>query len=109
MTLQDLQQIATKSDLLQLKAEIGEMLDELRTLVAVTQASGPVPTKKPFYSPKEFGALIGVSRQTVMRWAQDGTIKAVQKGGKRCLWLVPHSELERLQEEADDLEPQILN
>lgn len=107
VTLQDLQQLATRGDLIQLRQEIAGMLSDFATQISQGEELTSFPGQKPFYSPKEFGALIGVSRQTVLRWSQDGTINALQKGGKGCLWLIPHSELERLQEEADDLTPNV--
>ena len=109
ISIQDLQQIATRADLVQLRKEIADMMADVKESLSRESAkknSGKI-LEKPFYSPTEFGRFIGVSRQTTTRWAQEGVIKALQKGGKGGVWLIPHSELERLIEESDDIEPQI--
>ena len=46
-----------------------------------------------FFTPKEFGALVGVHRGTIFRWAQAGYLK-LTKFSPRCS-MVPKSELER--------------
>lgn len=109
ISIQDLQQIATRADLVQLRQEIAKMVAEVKdSLTNGSQSeSASRYMVKPFYSPTEFGRFIGVSRQTIVRWAQEGIIKALQKGGKGAVWLIPHSEIERLIEESDDIQPQI--
>ena len=46
-----------------------------------------------FFTPKEFGSLVGASRDTVYRWHRLGYIK-LTKFSPRC-HMVPKSELER--------------
>jgi predicted site-specific integrase-resolvase len=46
-----------------------------------------------FFTPKEFGDLLGVHRGTIFRWAQAGYLK-LRKFSPRCS-MVPRSELER--------------
>ena len=46
-----------------------------------------------FFTPKEFGALVGVHRGTIFRWAQAGHLR-LTKFSPRCS-MVPKSELER--------------
>ncbi|MDR0474543.1 MAG: helix-turn-helix domain-containing protein [Treponema sp.] len=46
-----------------------------------------------FFTPKEFGALLGVHRATIFRWAAEGYLK-MQKFSPRCS-MVPKTELER--------------
>lgn len=50
-------------------------------------------------STAEVGAALGVTDATVIRWAQDGVIEAVQPvaNGK---WLVPVTEIDRLLDQA---------
>lgn len=104
--IQDLQVIATRADLAQLRQEIAVMLKELRLSIIKSNQSILSGNKNPNHSLREFGYLVGISRQTAMRWAQDGTIQASQEGGKGCIWLVPHSEVIRILKNHEDLVPQ---
>ncbi|MEM6272361.1 MAG: helix-turn-helix domain-containing protein [Bacteroidota bacterium] len=106
VTLQDLQQIATRADLADLRNEIKTMLLQFQERLGNLPTT-PQPVEKPFYSPKEFGAMMGVSRPVINRWCHDGTIKALQKGGRGCSWLIPHSELERFKREAAAIAPKL--
>lgn len=44
------------------------------------------------YSPAEVANLVGVSRPTVQRRIEDGTIKAVRRGSR---WRVPEGEVDK--------------
>ena len=115
MTQQDLQQLATVSDLAELEKRLIRrfhimLSDALKKLSANGQKelSGSDPMTDPerkFYKPREVAHALGLSRSTVGAWCLDGTIKALQEGGKGTRWLIPRSEVERLQTEAQAIEP----
>ena len=46
-----------------------------------------------FFTPKEFGDLLGISSVTVLRWGKRGWLK-LRKFSPKC-FMVPLSELER--------------
>ena len=106
MTKEDLQNIATAADLKEFERRIQTEFDELRDLILSVEKRSGSPDKI-FYSPKEFAAAIGVSKATVTRWCHDGTVRATQQGGKGTCWLIPGSEISRLEKSAGDLIPEV--
>lgn len=50
-----------------------------------------VALKKMYYTPAEFGAMLGVSRQTVVGWIWQGRLKAMQTPGGH--YRIPASEV----------------
>jgi hypothetical protein len=69
-----------------------QTLEEVRALKRYIQEK---ENPKPFYSPKEFGRLTGMSRNTVVRRIGDKLIKANHLAGSKSLWQIPASELDK--------------
>ena len=89
MTKDDLNQLATKHDLENLKnVLIGLFLSKTNPL-------------KEFCNPKEFSSRTGLPYSTVIYKCTTGKIKARQDG-PNCSWLIYASELDRFKSEADD-------
>lgn len=61
---------------------------------------------KRFVSPEEFGRLTGWSASTVRRRLKDGSLPAIQPGGRRTLWLIDIEEFQAIQAPAQLAEPQ---
>ena len=55
---------------------------------------------KQFYNPTEFSKLVGLSRSTVVRRCQEGTIQSTQPGGHGTGILIPVEEFERWKDDA---------
>lgn len=55
-----------------------------------------VTEKEPFLTVDEFAAATKMKSETIRTWIRQGKLKAVKPGGKT--WLIPRSELERLEE-----------
>jgi len=51
-----------------------------------------VAVRETTYSPAEVGNLVGLSRSTVQRCIDDGTIKAIRRGSR---WRVSEAEVDR--------------
>lgn len=106
MTKEDLQNIATAADLKEFERRIFDELDDLRETI-LKSSKRQKGSSKIFYSPKEFADVIGVSKATVSRWCHDGSIEATQQGGKGTAWLIPGSEIARLQKDCKEVLPTI--
>lgn len=102
MTREQLGQIVTVEDLLNLKLEIFSALDSnkqvMSSLRTELQQAGVVPPEKLHYSPKEFAAQVGITVRTVNNWIHDGIIEASQPNGFGGAWLIPLSEVKRISE-----------
>ena len=102
MTREQLGQIVTVEDLLNLKLEIFTVLEGnkniLSSLRTELQDAGVVPPEKLHYSPKEFATKLGITVRTVNNWIHDGILEASQPNGFRGSWIIPVSELQRLSE-----------
>ncbi|MEM0998411.1 MAG: helix-turn-helix domain-containing protein [Bacteroidota bacterium] len=115
MTRQDLQKIVTISDLADLEKRlvrrfylmISDSLKNQKESLSGQSPSEPSPpvNLKEFFSIKAFAEILDISRPTVYRWVNDGTIKAVQESGKGGRWVIPKSELERMMKTAEEIEP----
>ncbi len=115
MTRQDLDNIVTVSDLAELEKRLVRrfylmLADSLKK--QDTDLSGKRPSQqttpvalKEFFSIKAFAEILDLSRPTVYRWVNEGTIKAVQESGKGGRWVIPKSELERMLKTAEEIEP----
>jgi len=69
-------------------------LDELRDAMAAVLAARAEPAEPPAtYNLSDAAERLGVSRSTVTRWADSGTVRTI---GTRKARRVPRSELERL-------------
>ncbi|MCB9230400.1 MAG: helix-turn-helix domain-containing protein [Bacteroidia bacterium] len=102
-TILDLQQIATRKDLMELKTDLLNLHRMLSEIAEKLKTNLMKEGEKPmFYSPRQFANLIGVSRPTVSRWCQEGIIRATQQQGHGTCWIIPVEELERLRSESDD-------
>jgi hypothetical protein len=87
MTIDDLNQLATKQDLENLKVEI---------LAKLLSKINPI---KEFLTPKEFAGKTGIPYSTVIYKCKIGKLKAFQDG-PNCGWLIYATELERFKNEA---------
>lgn len=109
MTRQDLQQLATVEDLnkieFRLFKELKKISDSLNQIHngKKAQALGEIP----FLSPKQFADRVGVSKSTATSWCAKGIVRATQEEGKRCLWQIPASEVQRILDKANSIEPEI--
>ena len=111
LNIHDYQQIATKGDLNALESQMKDGFTELHKAVReikeqITAYSPQSMGRKAraFYSPQEFGNLLAISKNTVIRRCQDGTIRSTQPGGTGTAILIPCSELERIRSRAEQLE-----
>ncbi len=102
MTREQLSQVATVEDLLNLRLEFFSAVDGVKQhLIGLRKdmlQAGMVAPEKLHYSPKEFAARVGVTVRTVNNWIHEGIIEASQPNGFRGAWLIPLSELERVME-----------
>lgn len=103
MTREQLSQVATVDDLLQLKLSIKEEIDlvtnYLKALRNDLEQAGNVKPEKLHFTPKEFAARLGIGARAVFNWCHNGTIRASQPNGHGCTWMIPVSELDRMVEE----------
>jgi hypothetical protein len=89
MNKEDLNQLVTKQDLVDLKEELfGLLLTKINPL-------------KEFYTPKEFAYKIGVPYSTVIYKCKTGRLKSFQEF-PNCSWLIYASEIERIKNQADE-------
>lgn len=108
--IRDFHQLATQNDIEALENRLNykinlvlECVHQIRDDLSRHSGSNLGRKPKEFYTPKEFGELIGVSKNTVIRRCQDGTYRSTQPGGAGTAILIPCSELERIRERAEDL------
>ncbi len=106
MTREQLQQLCTVDDLLRVKAEISTEIEALsKSLVQLRNdlaSAGVVKPKRTFMTPKEFGGRVGVCERTVINWLMAGVLRGSQPNGAHTAWIIPISEIERLEREALD-------
>lgn len=84
MTLHELNQLATKSDLQELYKKI---IEDLHLIFSKSK-------QKEFYKPKEFSDLTGLKYSTVIYYCNTGQLKARQNHPKGA-WQIYHSEVDR--------------
>ena len=100
MTREQLSQLVTVEDMLQLKSGFLKEMDDFKMMLKQIrldmEEAGAVKPAKLHLSPKEFADKLGVGYRTVHNWCNDGTILASQPNGFNCTWLIPVSELERM-------------
>lgn len=105
-TINDLNNLVTRLDLLDFERSIEELNQKLfeRFCERLEKAGVSMgETEQEFYTPPQFGKLIGLDRTTVVRWCQAGKIHATQPGGEGTPWLIPRNEISRLRNDAERL------
>ena len=89
MNKDDLNQLVTKQDLENFKVELkGILLSKINPL-------------KEFYTPKEFGFMVGIPYSTIIYKCTSGKLKAFQES-PNCSWLIYATELDRFKNQADE-------
>ncbi len=93
MKREEFTQIATKQDLEEFAQAILEGVKDI------------IPEhfrqKKLFFSPKEFASATGIPYSTILNHCKVGKLMARQNEPNGC-WLIPVSEIERFQREAQE-------
>lgn len=111
MTQAELTQLVTIDDLRLAERRLFKISQDIQQqislLVTLSNDGKKKPQERQFYSPKELAGLLGLSQMTINRWLQEGKIKGLQEGGYGCSWIIPVSELHRLTETAESIEPTI--
>jgi hypothetical protein len=106
MTREQLQQLPTVDDLLQLRMALCTEIDLLKKTIGQLRdemaSSGAVKPNRTFLTPKEFGGKVGVSERTVINWIMSGVLRGSQPHGAKTAWIIPASELDRMETEALD-------
>ena len=90
MTKEELGQIVTKNDLLEME---GSLIIQIKKIVSEKD-------RKKFYTPKEFERETGMKYSTIIYYCSSGKLKARQDG-KRGSWTIEGSELDRYIDEAN--------
>ena len=103
--MKDFDALVTQHDIVQLEKSLERKLNQLMTAFNDLQAEvirrdPKTEVRKEFYTTAEFAKLVGVSRNTVIRRCQEGTIQSTQPGGYGTGILIPVQEFERWKEEA---------
>jgi len=91
MTKEDLKQLTTREDLQQLEKSLIERIKKI-----VTQINA-----KEFYTVREFAETTAMGYSNVLKYCQDGKIKARQDG-TRGSWVIHREEVERYIEQAQN-------
>ena len=80
--------------------QIAEVLARLERIESVLADLRSRQAEKDWYSPEEFGSLIGRAEFTVQSWCRRGRINAKKRGSGRggvLGWAISHEELLRYQ------------
>ena len=57
-----------------------------------------------YYSIKELSIKLGMAEITIRRWLRSRKLIGYQIGSiKKCKWLIPHKELERIMKEQEEI------
>ncbi|AHM62337.1 hypothetical protein D770_20440 [Flammeovirgaceae bacterium 311] len=89
------------TELQQLRLKVQEQDKMLGQFYTLLQRIADEVSTKQFYTIPEFAKLTGLSKSAVQHYCLEGILKATQPttGGK---WMIYHSELERLREQAQE-------
>lgn len=111
ISISDLQALVTRSDLNEVLAELkhakkeiaetNQLLSDLLKLARNGFKKKPLAESE-FFSPSEFGSLVGRRYSTIVEWCVKGILPgAIQPKGQGTAWFIPKSALEEFKKQSE--------
>lgn len=109
ITINELNELVTKGDLLNFMNRIESLLRSTKESVAehVEKAVSGTLFRPKFLTPVQFSNCLAelpggrrITPHTIRQWCREGSLRASQRLGEGTTWLIPMDELDRIHQDA---------